>query len=341
MLYNFDCRWKVDWPVPRSGFDSKSKYKKRVLVLHYSQTGQLNSALRKMMTPLEELPDLELIWEELKPVKPYPFPWPVFDFFEVFPESVHMDAPDLQPVAFDPDGRFDLVIMAYQVWFLSPSLPVTGFLKSGAARVLQGKPVVTLIVCRNMWLTAQEKMKGLIASNGGHLIDNVVLVDRGAPWTTFVTTPRWLLTGKKNGFWGIFPPAGVSREDIDGAARFGRALADGLSKLEGRPPYASLLNGLGAVRVNPGYIMGEKIAHRSFYIWGKLLKSVGGPGTLRRRIMLLVYIVFLVTMILTVLPLSIVVRAVLRPFFRRKLDAEVARLEGPSGSSLERIILYE
>jgi hypothetical protein len=103
-----------------------------------------------------------------------------------------MDPPELQPVAFDPDGRFDLVIIAYQVWFLSPSLPVTGFLKSEAARVLKGKPVVTLIVCRNMWLTAQEKMKTLIASKGGHLIDNVALVDRGAPWTTFVTTPRWL-----------------------------------------------------------------------------------------------------------------------------------------------------
>ncbi len=328
-------------PVSRSGLDSHSNSYKRVLVLHYSQTGQLTSALRKMMTPLEKQSDIEVVWEELKPVKPYPFPWPIFEFFEVFPESVHLDPPQMQPVAFDPDSRFDLVIIAYQVWFLSPSLPMTGFLKSGAARVLKGKPVVTLIVCRNMWITAQEKIKALIASHGGHLIDNIALVDRGAPWSTFVTTPRWLLTGKKNGFWGIFPPAGVSREDIDGAARFGRALADGLGKLNGRTPPLSLLNGLGAVRVNPGYVMGEKIAHRSFYVWGKLLKAVGGPGTLRRRIMLVVYVVFLVTMIVTVLPLSIIVRAVLRPFLRRKLDAEVARLEAPSGSSIERVKIYE
>jgi len=294
-----------------------------------------------MMSPLEKRPDIELVWEELKPATPYPFPWPFFDFFDAFPESVHLDPPEMQPVAFDPDAEFDLVIIAYQVWFLSPSLPVTGFLKSEEARVLKGKPVVTLIACRNMWLTAQEKMKALIASNGGHLIDNIALVDRGAPWTTFVTTPRWLLTGKKNGFWGIFPPAGVSREDIDGAARFGRALADGLSTLEGRPPYRSLLKGLGAVRVNPALIMGEKLAQRSFYLWGKLLRAIGRPGSLLRRMMLVVYIVFLVAMILTVVPLGAVVRAMVRPFLRRKLDAEVARLEGPSGSSTERVAFYE
>jgi hypothetical protein len=45
-------------------------------------------------------------------------------------------------------------------------------------------------------------------------------------------------------------------------------------------------------------------------------------------------------MILTVLPLSMLVRALLRPLLRRRLDAEVARLEAPSGSSGERLVRY-
>ena len=52
-------------------------------------------------------------------------------------------------------------------------------------------------------------------------------------------------------------------------------------------------------------------------------------------------IALLVVMILTVMPVSIVVRALLRPLLRKRLDAEVARLEAPSGSSTERMEKYQ
>lgn len=311
----------------------------RILVLYYSQTGQLTQAIRSMMDPLENHRDVEIVWENLKPKKPYPFPWPFLDFLDVFPESVHMIPPEMEPVSFDPDSRFDLIVLAYQVWFLSPSLPVTGFLKSPAARALKDTSVITLIACRNMWLCAQEKVKTMLKSLGARHIDNVVLVDQGPPMATFITTPRWLLTGKKGGFWGIFPPAGVSIIDIANAARFGRAIAESLPVLKSNPG-ASILWGLGAVKVNPGYIASEKIAHRSFYIWGKLFRRIGERGHPLRRLLLTVYVVFLISMILTVVPLGVISRAVLKPFLRRRLDAQAAKFEQPSGSSTERIGLY-
>jgi len=310
----------------------------RILVLYYSQTGQLTRAIQSMMAPLSSLPDVEVVWQNLEPIEPYPFPWGILRFFDTFPECVHLDPPPIRPVSFAPDSRFDLVILAYQVWFLSPSLPITAFLQSEAARVLKDTPVITFIACRNMWLSAQEKVKSMLARLGARHIDNVVLTDQGPPWATFVTTPRWLLTGKKNGFWGIFPPAGVSDEEIAGAARFGRALKDALHLLKSTP--GPLLSGLGAVRVFPGYIAGEKIAHRSFMIWGRLLRAIGRPGNPLRRSVLLVYILFLVTMILTVMPISMLVRALLRPFLKQRLDAEVVRLEAPSGSSTERLMQF-
>jgi len=310
----------------------------RILVLHYSQSGQLTRAVQSMLSPLSARPDVEIVWQNLEPVDAFPFPWGFFRFFDTFPECVHLDPPPIRPVAFGPEARFDLVILAYQVWFVAPSLPVTAFLKSEAARVLHDTPVITFIACRNMWLSAQETVKAALAARGARHIDNVVLIDQGPPWATFVTTPRWLLTGKKNGFWGIFPPAGVSEADIAGAARFGRALADALPLLQSaRGP---LLSGLGAVKVNPGYITGEKIAHRSLRLWGALLRAVGKPGNPLRRLVLVVYIVFLVGMILTVMPVGILVRALLRPLLRKRLDAQVARLEAPSGSSTERMEKY-
>ena len=310
----------------------------RILVLHYSQTGQLTRAVKSLLSPLANRPDVEIVWQNLEPVEPFPFPWGFFRFFDTFPECVHLDPPPIRPVAFGPTARFDLVVLSYQVWFLSPSLPVTAFLKSEAARVLRDTPVITFIACRNMWLSAQEKMKGLLRDLGARLVDNVVLVDQGPPWATFITTPRWVLTGKKNGFWGIFPPAGVSAAEIAAAARFGRALADALPLLQSAQ--GPLLSGLGAVKVIPGYITGEKIAHRSFRLWGKLLRAIGKPGNPLRRLVLVVYIVFLVAMILTVMPLSIIMRALLRPLLRKRLEAEVARLEAPSGSSTERLAQY-
>lgn len=311
----------------------------RILVLHYSQTGQLTRAVQSMLSPLAGRTDVQIIWQNLEPVEAFPFPWGFLRFFDTFPECVHLDPPPIRPVAFAPDARFDLVVLAYQVWFLSPSLPVTAFLKSAAAQALRNTPVITFIACRNMWLSAQEKVKDMLNDVGARHIDNVVLVDQGPAWATFITTPRWVLTGKKNGFWGIFPPAGVSETEIGAAARFGRALAESLPLLQSTA--GPLLAGLGAVKVLPGYVTGEKIAHRSFRLWGALLRALGKPGDLGRRLVLVVYIVFLVAMILTVMPLSIVVRALLRPLLRKRLDAEVARLEAPSGSSTYRLGQYQ
>lgn len=311
----------------------------RILVIHYSQTGQATRVAKSMLAPLENDPRVELVWENVEPVTPYPFPWGILQFFDTMPECVYLDPPPLKPMRFDPDAHYDLVVIVYQVWFLSPSLPITAFLKSPAARVLKNKPVMTVVACRNMWLTAQDKVKAMLAECGARLIDNVVLIDQGPTWSTFVTTPRWLLTGRQNGFWGVFPPAGISAADIAAAARFGRLLVDKHDLIQsGRT--APLLSGLGAVRVNAGYVAGERIAHRSFRVWGRLLRATGKQGSLVRRSVVIVYVVFLIAMILTVLPLGIVIRTLLRPLLRARMDREVARLELPSGSGTELIARY-
>lgn len=309
-----------------------------ILVVSYSQTGQLTRVARSMMAPLENLPDVKITWQELKPKIPYPYPWPILDFLDAFPESVYMVPPEMEPVSFDADSRFDLAILAYQPWFLSPSLPVTGFLKSDAARALKGTPVITLIACRNMWICSQELVRAELESLGAVLIDNVALVDAGAPLFSFITTPYWLLTGDK-GPYALFPAAGVGEADIAGAARFGRALRDSLHLLKASPG-ASLLWGLGAAKVNPRYIMSEKAARRSFRIWGKALMAAGGPGGHLRRALLVVYAAFLVMMILTVVPAGIIIYEIIKRFAGKQLDAKVAQIEKPSGSSTGRLAEY-
>ncbi len=309
----------------------------RILVLHYSQSGQLDKIARSVLAPLEAQDAVEVVWQNLQPERAYPFPWPFWQFFDTFPECVYLDPAPIKPLTIDTDQEFDLVIIAYQVWFLSPSLPIVAFLQSADARkLLANKPVVTLIGCRNMWLSAQDKMQAMLARLGAKLADNVVLQDQGPPWATFITTPRWVLTGKKDGFWGIFPPAGITEHEIISANRFGRALALALPLLQSGH-LGPFLTGLGAVKVNPGYIAGERLAHRSFRVWGRLLRAMGPAGSPGRRAVLALYIIFLVALILTVLPLGILLRALIRPFMRSKLAQQVKQLEAPSGSSTERL----
>lgn len=313
---------------------------KRVLVLSYSQTGQLTRVIESILEPLQQDTSVQVHIEVLRPVKAYPFPWGFFKFLDVFPESAHMVPPELEPLSLTGDEPFDLIILPYQVWFLAPSPPITAFLKHPVAqKLLRGKPVVTVIACRNMWMLAQEKVKTLLANCGARLLDNVALTDPSPTMVTLFTTPAWLLSGKRHFPWGI-PSAGVDEQSIASSRRFGLALRDALAqgKEQGSAP---LLTGLRASDARPNLLVSEKVATRSFYLWGKLLLAVGQPGQMRRRPVLCFYVVFLITMCLTVVPLSLIVQILLRPFLKKKFAVLKEKFDLPSGSGSERLSLYE
>jgi hypothetical protein len=314
--------------------------RKRVLVINYSQTGQLARVTERLLGPLHEDPGIALHVETLRPEPAYPFPWPFFRFFDAFPESAHLRGPALAPLSLRGDEDFDLVILPYQVWFLAPSLPITAFLKHPLARaLLRGKPVVTVIACRNMWLMAQEKLQGLLTAVGARLMDNVVLTDPGSTLATLVTTPVWMLSGRKRGFWGL-PDAGLDLAQIEGMRRFGLALREALARDEerGRGP---LLAGLGAVCADPCLYVSEKAGTRSFYLWGRLLMAAGRPGAWQRKPLLALYVVFLLALIVTVVPLSLGLQALLRPLLKARLAKIKNYFEQPSGASTDRCHLYE
>ena len=309
---------------------------KKVLLIHYSQSGQLTRIMQSFTDPLKTYKEIQLVCEELRPVKPYPFPWPFFKFLDVFPECLSMTPSELSPPSFDSVIKFDLVILAYQVWYLSPSLPVTAFLKSPWAAVLKDTPVITVIGCRDMWLTAQEKVKACLAELSAKLIDNVVFVDQGPRHATFITTPIWLWTGKKEVFGKLLPPAGVSKKDITSASRFGKAIVSAFEKGDvggGR----SILSGLGAVHVDANNIRFERGAHRNLRFWGSVLRFVGKPGDKIRLPFLVLFVVYLACMILVSLPFTVIFNCFVNPFRKKALFREVAYYEQPSGASTERM----
>lgn len=307
---------------------------KRVLVVYYSQTGQLRRVAESLCAPLTAA-GIEVDWCALQPQQAYPFPWPFFRFFDQFPETVHLDPPALQALSIDPARHYDLVVLAYTVWFLSPAPPVTAFLKSADARqLLANRPVVTLIACRNMWLLAQEIVKDLLAKAGARLCDNIVLTDRGSALTTFVTTPRWMLTGRQEAFWRVFPRAGLDEQQIAASARFGTAIARRVqagSCGSGQP----MLRGLGAASADMRLLPSERIGRRSFLIWGRLIRALGPQGAALRKPALALYALFLAAMIVSIVPVTMLLRMLLRPFAASRMRVQKQYFEQPSGSGTD------
>jgi hypothetical protein len=284
---------------------------KRVLLVHFSQTGQLARAARQLVSPLAQAHDVELVEEVLRPRRPYPFPWPFWRFLDAMPETVLLEAPELEPLAVRADEHFDLVVLAYQVWYLAPSGPMTAFLKSEVGRaLLRGRSVITVIACRNMWLQAHETAERLIGEAGGQLRENVVFTDRGSTLASFITTPRWLLTGRRDAFWGL-PAAGVADEDIASADRFGQALLHAL-RTDRERTAAPLLAGLRTASIDPGLAFSERAGKRAFSAWSRLIRLGGRPGAAARLPLLALFCVYLVTMIVVVVPPSLLLQRLFR-----------------------------
>src|SRR5690554_194118 len=110
---------------------------KKILVIYYSQTGQLKEIAQNLMKPFEGSKEYEVNYYNVQPVTDFPFPWSNAAFFGAFPESFQQIPVDIQPPpAHILQQDYDLIILAYQIWFLTPSISMNSFMKSEYATSL-------------------------------------------------------------------------------------------------------------------------------------------------------------------------------------------------------------
>ena len=175
---------------------------KRVLVVYYTQSGQLKEIIDSVLSPLTEV---TIDFLPIDTATPFPFPWTDDTFFDAFPESYLQIPQPLQPFNL-PHTDYDLVILGYQVWYLSPSIPFNSFLQHPEAKkLLSGKPVITISGTRNMWVMAHQKVKKLLTDCGVHLVGNIALTDPHHNHISVITIVQWLFSGDKNKrYLGVF-----------------------------------------------------------------------------------------------------------------------------------------
>ncbi|WP_373518879.1 dialkylrecorsinol condensing enzyme DarA [Pricia sp.] len=255
---------------------------KEVLIIHYSQTGQLTTILENMASTLTG-DNINISHFEIVPKPQFGFPWKPERFYDVFPETFmqipsgfHRPKPEIL------ENKYDLVILGYQVWYLTPSIPINSFLKSDFAKLLlKDTPVVSVVACRNMWIQAQEKIKRLLASVDAKLVGHIALVDRHINHISVITIEHWMLSGRKDRYLGIFPKPGISDTDIDKASKFGHPIKAALKANDFSNLQDELLL-LGAVRVNPYLVRTDERGNVLFSKWANLLMAKGRPGEPKR-----------------------------------------------------------
>ncbi len=294
---------------------------KKILVIYYSQTGQLKDIVKNIAQPFEEKKDeYSVTYYNIQLKKDFPFPWPSDVFFNTFPESYLQIPSEILPPPEDVlNQKFDLILFGYQVWYLTPSIPIISFLKSGyAENILKDTPVVTISGTRNMWMLSQEKLKVYLRNLKAQLVGNIALVDRHDNYTSVLTILRWLTTGQKEKS-GILPAAGISDEEIVGSVKYGKIIEGHLRENNFKDLQPELVKN-GAVEIRPFLVRVEKVGNKIFTVWSNLIIKKKE----KRPLLIKFFKVYLMAAIWIISPIVLVFHILLAPllWFKRKKQRE-------------------
>lgn len=298
---------------------------KNVLVVYYSQSGQLESIARNIAKPLLDSDEINVTFHEIQLEKPFPFPWNNDAFFDAFPESFLQIPTALKPISAEIlNTKFDLILLNYQVWYLSPSIPINSFLKSPEAKILlNNTPVITISGSRNMWIMAQEKIKKLLKQNNAQLKGNIALVDRAGNLISVVTIFDWMLSGIKRKYLGIFPLPGVSDKDVNESSIFGKVILSGLNDNNLENLQSKFVE-LDAVRVKPFLITVDRTGNKIFNMWSNFIVKKGES----RTTWLKVFKMYLFVAIWIISPIVYIFYLIFYPLMINKINKEKSYYKG-------------
>ena len=251
---------------------------KKILLIYYSQTGQTKAAMSPFIAALQGKHHIDICSIG---AGQFSFPWKFGAFFRVFPDCIHQQATAFTSEIIQEE-KYDLIILGWPVWFLSPALPITSFLLSEAGRIVKDTPVFGIATSRNMWFSASLTLKKLIAARGGRLIGGLSLCDEGPSWATFVTTPRWLLTGRRDRFL-FFPKAGISEASFKSLEGEAQKMVACLDQVDFHAALSQLYGSFDKASVEETRtLLLEAVGAKYFAFWANLIKIFGKNSAIRK-----------------------------------------------------------
>ena len=242
---------------------------KKILAIYYTQSGQMGEIIDAFTAPFVEA-GMPVEKAQVKLVNDYDFPWTGKRFFSVMPSCVLGIPEAIEPLKL-AESKYDLVILGYQPWFLSPSIPSNSLLQSDEFKaIIKDTPVVTISAGRNMWINSYVRVRKMIKDAGANLVGNIALLDKHPNPISFVTIFYWMLTGKKDRYLNIFPKPGVSEQDIAATAAYGLTVASHVENNNWDTLQDELI-AQKAVEINYKLMFIEARAKPIFAVWAKII----------------------------------------------------------------------
>ena len=289
---------------------------KKILVIYYSQSGQLGEILDSFTRPLLEAGHtVEKVC--VQPAVAYPFPWNGKSFFAVMPDCVLEVPSPMQPIQLK-ETAYDLVVLGYQAWFLSPSIPCNSLLNSPAVKaILKNTPVIAVTGARNMWISAMERIKLLLKNAEARLVGHIALVDRHHNIISFITIFYWMFKGKKDRWLNLFPKPGVSAADIANTGVLGATVQQHLITGNWETLQDELL-ARRALEVKYNLMFIESKAKRLFGIWARFIVK-----RKKRTAWLVAFKYYLLIALFIAAPIILTVDAIFfKPFLSQRIKKQ-------------------
>ncbi|MBN2668466.1 MAG: hypothetical protein JXR60_04480 [Bacteroidales bacterium] len=295
---------------------------KSVLVLYYSQSGQLKNIVDAVAKPLLACDQVQVDFAKYQPKTDYPFPWSSDAFFDAFPESRFGITCPMQSMDIEANKHYDLIIFAYQVWYLSPSIPAWSALHDPTImQIMRGRPVVTVLGVRNMWVQAHYSITQRLKVLGASHVGNLVLTDPANNLVSVITVIKWLIEGKQ-GPNGIWPRSGVPLARIEQSYKYGDLILNALKSENWASLQSNLVNA-GAVDINFVLKTIETNGHRIFGVWAKMILKKGQAGDTNRLPLIRIFKYYLLFMIFILSPIASLVFWIINflffPFARKHI----------------------
>lgn len=272
--------------------------KKNVLVIWYSQTGQLTDIVRRFCAGVDSA-QIDIDYCEVKPVPDFAFPWKdEMLFYSQMPACVGQRAVPLTLLHPSLKNKYDAIVLGFQPWFLHPSIPTISIFADETLRLLlKDTPVITIIGARNMWLNAHEIVKEKLMQLNARLIGHIALVDQAKNLASVITVQRWMFQGKKEATF-FLPKAGISEEDIQQMDIFGRLFSAALVNHQLDTLHA-IYTKQQAVKVKSNLVILERTGVTNFRKFATYIDNSADETIRHKRLRLFVFLlskgVFLLT----------------------------------------------
>jgi menaquinone-dependent protoporphyrinogen IX oxidase len=154
------------------------------------------------------------------------------DLFGMLPAQLRRATGEIRIPPEAQQGGYDLVVIGSPTWWLTTSMPVRSFLKTGStAALLEDTRFTGFVVCRRYWGNNLKTVRKLGTKNGGRYLEGVHYKYQGGQIRSLLSLFGYLSTGENlPKYHGVsIPPTNLQPPQLDDARTFASGLADQLA----------------------------------------------------------------------------------------------------------------